>query len=101
MIIFSQTISLDKGIENDWLAWMQDVHIPQVMATKFFESHKVLKLLDPIVDDQMVTYSVQYHCLSVAIYRKFERKHAKKFHDAHQERYGNRFVSFKTLLEQV
>ena len=101
MIIFSETISLDRGIENDWLDWMQNVQIPKMLETNLFESHKILKLLDPIVDDRMVTYSMQYCCLSMAIYRKFEREHSQKLQKAHSERYGNLFVSFKTLLEQV
>lgn len=101
MIIFSETISLDKGIENDWLEWMQHTHIPNVLDTKLFSSFKIHKLLDPIVDDQMVTYNVQYVCDSVGIYRKYQREFAEKLNEAHYERYGNRFVSFKTLLEQI
>lgn len=101
MIIFSETISLDKGIENDWLTWMKSTHIPKVLATKLFSSFKILKLLDPIVDDQMVTYNLQFSCESVAIYRTYQRKFAIELNEAQHKRYGNRFVSFKTLLEQV
>ncbi|MEO0897396.1 MAG: DUF4286 family protein [Bacteroidota bacterium] len=101
MIIYSETISLDRGIEQDWLQWMKKVYIPQVMETELFESNSMMKLLDPIVDDQMVTYNVQYACLSMAILRKFEREHQSNFNNAHKSRYGNRFVSFQTILEKI
>ena len=31
MIIYNVTISIDKEVENYWLDWMKNTHIPDVM----------------------------------------------------------------------
>ena len=31
MIIYNVTISIDKEVENHWLDWMKNTHIPDVM----------------------------------------------------------------------
>ena len=33
MIIYNVTVGVDKSIEADWLAWMKEVHIPDVIKT--------------------------------------------------------------------
>ncbi len=101
MIIYSVTISLDRGIEQNWLAWMQETHIPEVMATGHFEDYSFQQLLEPTVDPEMVTYNVHYHCATIEAYRAYEKNHAPKLRQAHEDRYANRFVSFRTLLKKV
>ena len=32
MIVYNVTVSVDENITSDWLAWMKDEHIPEVMA---------------------------------------------------------------------
>jgi len=101
MINYSVTISLDKGIEEEWLTWMKEIHIPEVMETGYFLSFQIQQLLDPIVDPAMATYNVQYLCESMEKYQKYENEEAPILRKSHQERYGNRFVSFRTLLKIV
>ena len=40
MIIYNVTVSVEESIKKDWLTWMQDVHIPEVMATGIFQNHR-------------------------------------------------------------
>ena len=36
MIIYNVTVSIDKEIEKQWLDWMKNTHIPDVMNTALF-----------------------------------------------------------------
>ncbi|MBT6516091.1 MAG: DUF4286 family protein, partial [Crocinitomicaceae bacterium] len=36
MIVYSVTVKVNQEIEENWLRWMKEVHIPDVMATGFF-----------------------------------------------------------------
>ncbi len=38
MILYNVTVALDPAIETEWLAWMQQEHIPEVMATGCFDT---------------------------------------------------------------
>ena len=56
MYIYNITINIEKSIEEDWLRWMQEKHIPEMLNTgKFFEA-KMCQVM--VEEDQGVTYSV-------------------------------------------
>ena len=38
MFIYSVTIHIDKSVEKDWLHYMQEKHIGDVLATNYFLS---------------------------------------------------------------
>ena len=45
MLIYNVTTGVDKKIEQEWLIWMKEVHIPDVMKTKMFIGHKMYRVL--------------------------------------------------------
>ena len=59
MIIYNVTSNIDESIHNQWLTWMKEEHIPQVLATGKFEKATLSRVL---VEEDMggVTYAVQY-----------------------------------------
>lgn len=101
MIIDSVTVSISKAVHDDWLNWMQAHHIPDVMATGFFKSHQIFRLLDPIQDALSVTYSIQYWCESMKEYETYQKDAAPALQADHTERFKDQFVAFRTLLETV
>lgn len=101
MIIYSVTVSIDKTIEAEWLEWMLDKHIPDVMNTGYFVENTVQRLLDPVVDPRMQTYNFQYACESLAKLEAYQKNAAAALQAEHTERYKDRFVAFRTLLKQL
>ena len=45
MIIYNVTISIDKEVENHWLDWMKNTHIPDVMQKALFIDCKISRVL--------------------------------------------------------
>lgn len=102
MIIYSVTISLDSTIEADWVKWMKEVHIPDVMATGCFVESHIQRLLDPPSEvPGAATFNVQYGCASMADYEKYRDQHAAELQVDHTERYKDRFVAFRTILQRI
>jgi hypothetical protein len=33
MIVYNVTVNIDGAVEQEWLKWMKEVHIPEVLAT--------------------------------------------------------------------
>lgn len=99
MIIYSVTINIDDDVRHDWLRWMKEVHIPDVMSTGLFVENRIMKLLN--VDDQGTTYSIQYMLRSMADYERYQQEHAPRLQAEHTKRYKDKFVAFRTLLEVV
>lgn len=99
MIIYSVTINIDDDVHHDWLQWMKEVHIPDVMNTGLFVENRLLKLLN--VDDQGTTYSIQYMLRSMEDYDRYQQEFAPRLQAEHSQRYRDKFVAFRTLLEVV
>lgn len=99
MIIYNVTINVEESIEKEWLSWMQQTHIPEVIATGKFVKALLTKVR---VDEEMggVTYSVQYGCPS--------QEHLETYYAEDQERlqeagaqFAGKCVSFRTELEVI
>jgi len=100
MIIYNVTINIDHSVHDEWLKWMKEIHIPEVMNTGMFTEHRILKVLAD-EDSGGVTYSIQYTCRSMDDYKKYESTFAPPLRAIYNEKYKNKFVAFRTLLETV
>lgn len=99
-IIYSVTVKIETSIHDEWLGWMQQHHIPDVLKTGCFTGCRMLRLLSEPQDDG-ITYSIQYTCNRLADYETYRDRFSKQLQQQHLDRYEGRFVAFRTLLEQV
>ena len=99
MILYSVTVNIDPAIHDEWLSWMREVHVPEVLATGCFSSNKILKLLDPPQDG--ITYSFQYTAPSMEKLKEYQIHFAPALQAAHQQKYTDKFAAFRTILEIV
>ena len=102
MILYNVTVKIAVEVEADWLQWMREVHIPEVMATGIFEHSRLARLLHPEDEDPLgSTYSIQYTAPSMERLNFYFEQHAPALQKAHTERYKDRFVAFRSILEQI
>ena len=99
MIIYNVTVNIDEAVHQEWLKWMKEKHIPDVMNTGCFLENKICRLLN--VEDEGSTYSIQYTCNSMDDYEEYQQNHAPGLQKEHAEKYKDKFVAFRTLLEVV
>lgn len=99
MIIYNVTINIETSIEKEWLAWMKDEHIPEMLATGKFIKALMTKVL---VEEEMggVTYSVQYTCADMDQLQAYYREDAEKLRSK-SNRFTGKFVAFRTELEVI
>ena len=96
-VIYNVTVSVDAHRHEEWLSWMQSVHIPEVMQTGFFLSHRICRV--HAFEDGGVTYAIQYVCLTQAHLDEYQEKCAPALQKDHQDRFGAHTAAFRTLLE--
>jgi hypothetical protein len=99
MIIYNVTINIENDVHDDWFKWMKAHHIPAVMKTNCFLEYKMCKVL--VQEEQGTTYSIQYTAPDMATYERYKQEHAPALQKEVQERYPDKFVAFRTLLEVV
>lgn len=100
MIIYNVTIKVDKSIAIEWLQWLLNEHIPEVMQTGCFTENKVVRLLE-VDDTEGPTYAVQYFAQSKAIYNQYISKFAPLLRDKSFQKWGDRFIAFRSVMEIV
>ncbi len=101
MIVYSVTVNIDADVHDDWLAWMQQKHIPDVMETGIFNEYRMLRVISHQEDHEGISYNIQYSCPSMADLHQYQVQYAPALQKEHTERYANKFVAFRTLLERL
>lgn len=96
MFIYSVTISLDPAIEQEWLKWMREKHIQDVLNTNCFLECKLSRVHGE--EDNGVTYSMMYLALSEEEYKKYQHNYALKLQTEHNAKFSGRFAGFRTTL---
>ena len=100
MVLYNVTVGIDIDVEEEWLKWMREHHIPAVMDTGMFVEHKIFKVLSQ-EEEQSVSYSIQYFAENIDKVVEYLNTYAPPLVEAHRVRYKDRHVAFRTLLEEV
>ncbi len=100
MVIYSVTIKIDLSVHDEWMRWMKEEHIAEVIATgKFVESrfHRVL------AEDERdgITYNIQYYTPTMQDYFEYRDNFAMELQQKSLARFKDKFVAFRTLLKEV
>ena len=98
MILYNVTIKILNSVKKDWLQWMKEIHIPDVMATGLFEEYKICRLLGED-ETEGTTYAVQYISKNMEDFVRYNKEHAERLQKEHSDRYPNQYVAFRTLME--
>lgn len=100
MIIYNVTIKVEGSIADAWLKWALDEHIPDVMKTGCFSSHKVVRLLE-VDESEGPTYAIQYHADSKADYNRYIQLYAADLREKSFAKWGNQFVAFRSVMQVI
>lgn len=100
MYIYNVTTNIDESVHDQWLKWMKEVHIPDVLATGKFLSAKMCKVL---VEEELggITYSVQFTTLDKETLQSYYDNNAAKLELDAMKLFPNKFVAFRTELEVI
>lgn len=96
-ILYNVTVSVDPDIHEEWLNWMKETHIPEVLATGKFTHNRILRVHGH--EENGVTYAVQYTCTSRAELDDYFERFAPALQADHASKYGAKAVAFRTILE--
>jgi len=100
MILYNVTVNIDTAVEKEWVKWMKDTHIPNVMSTGIFVDNKFYKLLHE-AEEGGVNYSVQYFAENMDKIMEYQENHAPALQAEVKEKYEGKYITFRSLLESV
>jgi hypothetical protein len=100
MIVYNVTVKMHPSIASEWLQWMQDEHIPDMLRTNCFTAYTILRLID-IDESEGPTYAIQYQAESKADYNRYIELHSGEMRRRSFEKWGDAFIAFRTVMEVV
>ena len=100
MLIYNVTVNLEPSIVEEWLEWMTTVHIPEVVATGYFQSYQLFKILKEDAEHEY-TYCIQYQCESYIYYKQYQIEEAPRLQAKHTQKFEGKFIAFRTLLQTL
>ncbi len=100
MLLYNVTVGVDKDIEEEWLQFMREKHIKDVLKTGLFIESKMYKVLHD-QDEGTISYSIQYFARSIEDVQRYLEVFAPALIEEHRAKFHNRHVAFRTLLEEV
>ncbi|MBP6215344.1 MAG: DUF4286 family protein [Chitinophagaceae bacterium] len=100
MIVYNVTIKVNHSIVTDWLTWLKEEHIPDLIGTGCFSHATILHLIEAD-DEEGITYAVQYHAECKGLYNRYIEKFADEMRKKGMEKWGNQFIAYRTVMQVV
>jgi hypothetical protein len=98
MILYNVSNKVERSTEQEWLDFMKNTHIPEVMATGHFTGYRICRLLDQ-PDDDDPTYVIQYECASLHKLNHYQLHNAPALREDLNKRFKDKYVAFRTVME--
>ena len=100
MVLYNVTIKVEHDSAADWVKWMKEEHIPELMATGLFADAKLFQLRE-VDEEDGLTYAAQYFCSSMNEYNSYIENHAEAMRAKGLARFAGKFVAFRSVMETV
>ena len=100
MILYNVTIKVEATIANDWLKWMKEEHIPDMIGTGCFINALIWNLLE-VDDAEGPTYAIQYFADHMEKYDRYVKDHASELRKRYIEKWGNKSIAFRSVMQAV
>jgi Domain of unknown function (DUF4286) len=100
MIIYNVTINIHESVRDQWITWMKEKHISDMLATGKFSSARLVKVL---IEEEMggTTYAIQYTTDSKETLDKYYLEDAPRLRNEGAQLFGDKMLAFRTELEVI
>ena len=100
MIIYNVTTKVNWRVHAEWLTWMKEEHIPEVLATGMFYSFQISRLLE-IDETEGATYTVQFYAHDLKHYKRYINEFASALRATSLAKWNDSAISFRSIMEVV
>lgn len=99
MFIYNVTVNVSDDVHQEWLRWMKEKHMPDLMKTGCFIDNQMVKVL--YVEDEGHTFSLQYKFLEMEDIERYQKEFAPALQAEYKKKFGEKSTAFRTLLQII
>jgi antibiotic biosynthesis monooxygenase (ABM) superfamily enzyme len=96
--IYNVTVVVNPEVEERWLKWMREEHIPNVMETGLFSSFLFTQVF-PEQEQDHPSYSIQYRAADLESIKLYMQMYADELRAKSAKAWGEHALAFRTVLE--
>ncbi|MFM8588435.1 MAG: DUF4286 family protein [Bacteroidota bacterium] len=100
MYLYNITYLVSHPINQAWLEWMKQEHVPSMLSSGLFTHHRIMRLME-VDQAEGITYAFQFYSESLSNYKKYITDFAPALRQKAQEKWGDQVMGFQTLMETV
>ena len=101
MILYIVNVTVKKDIQDEWLNWMKEIHIPNVLKTGYFVKADIYNIILPAKSGNEVSFSVQYESESYEKFMSYTVKESKRLQKEHANRFENNVKAERYVIEKI
>ena len=99
MILYNVTVSISPEVHEEWVSWMRNIHIKEVIDTACFTEARLSRVQGE--EEGGFTYSIMYFSPSEDLYEKYKNEFAQSMQAKHNELFAGKFAAFRTVLNVI
>ncbi|OSZ81029.1 hypothetical protein CAP36_07275 [Chitinophagaceae bacterium IBVUCB2] len=100
MIVYNVTVKTENAIAGEYVKWLKEEHIPEIIKTGCFTEARILRLLE-IDESDGPTFAVQYHANSKALYNRYIQNFSDEMRKKSADKWGQKVIAFRSVMEVV
>lgn len=100
MIVYNITYMISHQVHDEWLTWMKETHMPEMMSTGLFERNQMLRILE-VDETEGLSFAVQFFVSNLDNYNSYITNHATALRLKGTQKWSNQVLGFRTLMEIV
>lgn len=101
MIVYNVTLSVNPEIEKEFLKWLGEIHLPEVLETGLFIEGRIFKVLETPGGKEVNSYAVQYRLENWKYFNQYQTEYAAMLQQKTKTKYGDNVLAFRTFLEEI
>jgi len=100
MLIFNTTYLVSDKVQDAWLLWVREQHIPFMLQFKPFSHPQVARVI-PVEEQDGTSYSVQFHVLDLETLGIWKERFGLAFQQNCAHEFGTEAIYFSTVLDII
>ena len=100
MIIYNVTVKTETGIAEEYIKWLKEEHMPDMLGTGCFTDARIHRLLE-VDDADGPTFAVQYHAESKSDYNRYIEQFAPEMRKKSIEKWGQQVLAFRSVMQVI
>lgn len=98
-LIYNVTVSVESDVQAQWLSWMLEVHLREMLATGCFLGFRLSELQG--AEDAGPTYTIQYELASQEDFNRYESEFAPAMRERGTKAFGRQALAFRTTMRVI